>query len=137
MPIISAPPFSNNPLLQPFQPSGIRDRLEQNGSALSYSDGSTPPFNKLAGNGNNNRNYSLHYNPNKSGLSKKGYSVTGDNFSNINSYFQDYLDGKNTPLPEPTQLDLDDPITADVKYKPLYTSINGGYLAVVSQLKQP
>lgn len=128
MPIISAPqvaPSTNVPL---SKKQGIRDRLETNGSALSYSDGTTPPFNKLAGDGNTNRNYSLHYNSNTPDISN-GYSVTGEDFSTINSYFQDYLDGKNTPLPKPTELDINDPVTADPQYKPKYNSLSGkGYV---------
>jgi hypothetical protein len=135
MPITSAPPVASSTNLSLPKKLGIRDRLKNYGSALSYNDGSTPSFNKLAGDGNTNRNFSLHYNPETPDIST-GYSVTGDNFSTINSYFQGYIDGKNTPLPEPSKLDLDDPITVDVKYKPLYTPQNGGYLAVASQLKQ-
>jgi hypothetical protein len=124
MPLISATTPISTTNLTPANKLGIKERLIQQGSALSYSDGTTPPFNKLAGDGNTNRNYSLHYNLNTPDISN-GYSVTGEDFSTINSYFQDYLDGKNTPLPEPTELDINDPVTADPQYKPKYTPLPG------------
>lgn len=136
MPIISAPQVVPSTNVPPSKKIGIRDRLVQNGSALSYSDGATPPFNKLAGDGNTNRNYSLHYNPSTPDISN-GYSVTGNDFSTINSYFQDYVDGKNTPLPEPTELDVDDPVTADPNYKPLYTPGTQTYVDKIPFLIQP
>jgi hypothetical protein len=59
----------------------------------------------------------LHYN---SVEDKPGYSVTGTQFSIVNSLFQEYEDGKNTPIPEPTTFDLLDPLTADPDNKPKY-----------------
>ena len=93
------------------------------GSTLSYSDGSDPFINPLAGSGNNNKNISLHYSPlHKNGM---GYSVDGTNYTYTNLYFQQYEDGKNRPLPDPTKLDLLDPITADPDNKPKYTPLPG------------
>jgi hypothetical protein len=137
MPIVSAPLVnsSTNTSLSK-KPQSIKDRLVQDGSAFSYSNGSTPPFNKLAGDGSTNRNYSLHYNPSTPDISN-GYSVTGDNFSTINSYFQDYVDGQNNFLPEPTELDVDDPVTADPNYKPLYTPGTQTYVDKIPFLIQP
>ena len=87
------------------------------GSTLSYSDGSTPLINKLS-----TKQSPLHYN---SYDLEPGYSVNGTDASYVNSLYQGYEDGKNTPIPEPTQLDLTDPITADPNNKPKYTPIPG------------
>jgi hypothetical protein len=87
------------------------------GSTLSYSDGSTPLINKLS-----TKQSPLHYN---SYDLEPGYSVNGTDASYVNSLYQGYEDGKNTPIPEPTQLDLTDPTTADPNNKPKYTPIPG------------
>ena len=87
------------------------------GSTLSFSDGETPFTNPLS-----TKKSQLHYN---TAENKPGYSVTGTQFSIVNSSYQEYEDGKNTPIPEPTTLDLLDPITADPNYKPKYTSTPG------------
>ena len=87
------------------------------GSTLSYSDGITPLINKLS-----TKQSPLHYN---SYDLEPGYSVNGTDASYVNSLYQGYEDGKNTPIPEPTQLDLTDPITADPNNKPKYTPIPG------------
>ena len=87
------------------------------GSTLSYSDGSTPLVNPLS-----TKQSPLHYNTLED---KPGYSVTGTQFSIVNSSYQEYEDGKNTPIPEPTTFDLLDPITADPDNKPKYTPLPG------------
>lgn len=87
------------------------------GSPLSYNDGNTPLINPLS-----TKESQLHYN---TAEDKPGYSVTGTQFSIVNSSYQEYEDGKNTPLPEPTTLDLLDLITADPDNKPKYTPIPG------------
>jgi hypothetical protein len=87
------------------------------GSPLSYSDGSTPLINKLS-----TKESPLHYN---AADDEPGYSVNGTDASYVNSLYQGYEDGKNTPIPEPTTLDLLDPITADPDNKPKYTPIPG------------
>ena len=87
------------------------------GSTLSFSDGETPFTNPLS-----TKESQLHYN---TAEYKPGYSVTGTQFSIVNSSYQEYEDGKNTPLPLPTQLDLTDPITADPDNKPKYTPTPG------------
>ena len=93
------------------------------GSTLSYSDGSDPFINPLAGSGNNNRNISLHYSPLHK--TEMGYSVDGTNYIKTNLYLQQYEDGTFTYLPEPTKLDLLDPLTADPNNKPKYTPLPG------------
>ena len=93
---------------------GLLDKLiTGDGSTLSFSDGNTPFINPLS-----TKESQLHYN---SVEDKPGYSVTGTQFSIVNSSYQEYEDGKNTPLPEPTTFDLLDPITADPNNKPKYT----------------
>jgi hypothetical protein len=102
---------------------GLLSKLTaEDGSTLSFSDGKDPLINPLAGGGFNDKNTSLHYN---SYDLEPGYSVNGNQFSIVNSNFQQYEDGKNTPLPPPTELDLLDPINVDPNYKPKYTSIPG------------
>ena len=54
-----------------------------------------------------------------------GYSVNGTDASYVNSLYQGYKDGINTPLPEPTTFDLLDPLTADPHYRPKYTPLPG------------
>jgi hypothetical protein len=87
------------------------------GSTLSYSDGSTPLINKLS-----TKQSPLHYN---SYDLEPGYSVNGTDASYVNSLYQGYEDGKNTPIPEPTTFDLLDPITADPDNKPKYIPTPG------------
>jgi hypothetical protein len=108
---------------------GILKKLTDDGSFFSYNNGDKIPTNILT-----TKQSPLHYNNDNQ---QPGYSVTGEQFPQVNTAMETYVDGSPNPLPLPSQLDLDDPITADIKYKPLYTSINGGYLAVASQLKQP
>ena len=87
------------------------------GSTLSYSDGSDPLINLLS-----TKQSPLHYN---SYDLEPGYSVNGTDASYVNSLYQGYEDGKNTPIPEPTTFDLLDPITADPFNKPKYTPTPG------------
>ena len=87
------------------------------GSTLSFSDGITPLINKLS-----TKQSPLHYN---SYDLEPGYSVNGTDASYVNSLYQGYEDGKNTPIPEPTTLDLTDLLTADPDNKPKYTPLPG------------
>jgi hypothetical protein len=97
---------------------GLLDKLTAgDGSTLSFSDGNTPFTNPLS-----TKQSQLHYN---SVTDQPGYSVNGDQFSIVNSDFQQYEDGNNNFLPNSTQLDLLDPITADPDNKPKYTPIPG------------
>ena len=87
------------------------------GSTLSYSDGNTPLVNPLS-----TKQSPLHYN---SYDLEPGYSVNGTDASYVNSLYQGYKDGINTPLPEPTTFDLLDPLTADPYNKPKYKPTSG------------
>jgi hypothetical protein len=87
------------------------------GSTLSFSDGSTPLVNPLS-----TKQSPLHYN---SYDLEPGYSVKGTDALYVNSLYQGYEDGKTTPIPDPTTLDLLDLITADPDNKPKYTPTPG------------
>jgi hypothetical protein len=70
---------------------GLKDKLQTGeGSTLSSNDGGNPFINPLS-----TKSSQLHYN---SVEDKPGYSVTGAQFSIVNSLFQEYEDGKNTPI---------------------------------------
>lgn len=69
---------------------GLLDKLQQQGSPLTAYDGITPPVNPLA--------------TPQSQL--QTYSLNGVDKSNVNSAYQQYLDGAINNLPQPSQLDL-------------------------------
>ena len=74
---------------------GLLDKLTAGeGSTLSFSDGNTPFTNPLS-----TKQSQLHYN---SVTDQPGYSVNGDQFSIVNSDFQQYEDGNNNFLPNST-----------------------------------
>ena len=75
---------------------GLLDKLNTDGSVLSYGNGQTPPTNPGA-----TQLSKLHADGNQA-----GYSITGDDFSEVNTAFQAYNDGTNNTLPFPSQLDL-------------------------------
>lgn len=76
---------------------GLLDRLTtQGGSPLSYGNGTTPTVNPGA-----TQLSKLHADGNQ-----PGYSVDGSDFSTVNAAFQQYNDGVNNILPQPSQLDL-------------------------------
>ena len=55
---------------------------------------------------------------------------TATNFTNYNAY----KDGITNYLPNPSSLEIEDPIGADAKYKLKYNYTNGGYIAVAKTL---
>lgn len=69
---------------------GLLDKLQQQGSPLTAYDGTTPSINPLA--------------TPQSQL--QTYSLNGVDKSNVNSAYQQYLDGAINNLPQPSQLDL-------------------------------
>ena len=75
---------------------GLLTKLTTEGSNLSKYDGATPPVNPLA-----TKQSKLHADGNQ-----PGYSLDGSDFSDVNSAFQQYNDGVNNILPQPSQLDL-------------------------------
>jgi phosphoribulokinase len=75
---------------------GLLTLLTTAGSPYSYGNGTTPATNigattlsKLHADGN-----------------QPGYSLDGSDFTVVNSAFQQYNDGVNNILPQPSQLDL-------------------------------
>lgn len=75
---------------------GIKDLLTNRGSNLTAYNGKTPPTN-----------------PGATSLSKlhadgsdPSYSLNGNNFSEVNTAYNEYLDGTLNSLPRPSQLDL-------------------------------
>jgi hypothetical protein len=75
---------------------GLLDKLTTAGSPYSYGDGTTPNTNPGA-----TTLSKLHADGNT-----PGYSLDGSDFSDVNSAFQQYNDGVNNILPQPSQLDL-------------------------------
>ena len=75
---------------------GLLTLLTTAGSPYSYGNGTTPATNPGA-----TTLSQLHANGNQ-----PGYSLDGSNFTNVNSAFQQYNDGINNILPQPSQLDL-------------------------------
>jgi hypothetical protein len=69
---------------------GLLDKLQQQGSPLTAYNGTTPSINPLA--------------TPQSQL--QTYSLNGVNKSEVNSSYQEYLDGAINQLPMPSQLDL-------------------------------
>jgi len=76
---------------------GLLDKLQNAGSNFSYGNGQTPGVNPGATNQSK-----LHADGNQ-----PGYSLNGSDFSTVNGAFQQYNDGVNNILPQPSQLDLD------------------------------
>jgi hypothetical protein len=69
---------------------GLLNKLQQSGSNLTSYDGNTPSTNQLA--------------TQQSQLQL--YSLNGDFQGQVNSNYQQYLDGTGNILPSPSQLDL-------------------------------
>lgn len=76
---------------------GLLDKLTMTGTPYSYGNGTTPTVNPGA-----TQLSKLHADGNA-----PGYSLDGSDFSIVNSAFQQYNDGVNNILPQPSQLDLD------------------------------
>lgn len=75
---------------------GLLDKLQQQGTPFSTGNGATPNINIGA-----TKLSSLHANGNQA-----GYSLDGSNSSAVISAFNQYNDGVNNVLPQPSQLDL-------------------------------
>jgi hypothetical protein len=78
---------------------GLLDKLTQNGTPYSYGNGQTPNTNQGA-----TRQSKLHTDG-----STPGYSVDGSDVSDVNTAFQQYNDGVNNILPQPSLLDPNQP----------------------------
>lgn len=75
---------------------GLLDKLTTQGSPYSYGNGVTPTVNPGA-----TQQSKLHADGNQA-----GYSLDGSDFAVVNSAYQQYNDGVNNILPQPSQLDL-------------------------------
>ena len=75
---------------------GLKDLLSNQGSPLSYGNGSTPTVNPLA-----TQQSKMHAIGNA-----PGYSLNGTDYMDVNMAFQAYNDGVGNILPMPSQLDL-------------------------------
>lgn len=75
---------------------GLLDKLTTDGSVYSYGNGQTPPTNPLA-----TQQSKLHADG-----ATPGYSISGDDFSDVNAAYIAYNDGINNSLPMPSLLDL-------------------------------
>jgi hypothetical protein len=118
---------------------GLKNRLSTQGSKFTYTaEGSiplpypidyVPPVNPLATNNSN-----LHYDKkfDTEGWSTKGYQ--SPNFAKTVQDYNAYKDGITNYLPNPSSLEIEDPIGADAKYKLKYNYTNGGYIAVAQTL---
>jgi len=76
---------------------GLLDKLTTQGSTYSYGNGQTPTTNPGA-----TQQSKLHADGNT-----PGYSISGDDFGDVNSAYQAYNDGVGNSLPMPSLLDLD------------------------------
>lgn len=76
---------------------GLQDILLKKGSAYTKHDGATPTVNPLA-----TQASTLH----ASLAGSPGYSLDGATFSAVNTAFNQYDDGINNVIPQPSQLDL-------------------------------
>lgn len=75
---------------------GLLDKLTIDGSVLSYGNGQTPNVNPGA-----TQQSKLHAAGNQA-----GYSLSGADFTDVNTAFQAYNDGYGNALPMPSQLDI-------------------------------
>ena len=96
----------------------LYNKLENEGSSLSAANGGKIFINPLVDR-ETSLNFSLHYTTHTHPDGNPGYSVTGDEASLINSYYQEYNDGDFNPIPLSSGLDMDDlgDPTYPIKYK--------------------
>jgi hypothetical protein len=108
-------------------PSGLKGLLENNGSVLAYNatpltptNGNTPSINPLS-----TRQSKLH--AFGEGNGQPGYSIDGSQYSEVSPQYNSYVDGDTNILPDPTSLDLNDPIGIpgySIKYDSSSTYVN-------------
>lgn len=97
--------------------AGLRDKLLDDGSPLSYGNGQTPATNPLA-----TRQSKLHTDG-----GAPGYSIAGYDFGTVNAAFQTYNDGYPNILPPPSQLDINGVAPTVPLSDPSYGSINDSF----------
>ncbi len=93
-----------------------------NGAPQPYPEDFIPPINILS-----TKDSTLHFNPN-SKINNLGYSTIGTEMNNYPEFLQSWISstpGNKKPLPEPSTIELTDPIGADANNKPKYDYIKG------------
>lgn len=96
---------------------GLLDKLTMDGSVYSYGNGQTPSTNPGA-----TQQSKLHADG-----SAPGYSLNGSDFSEVNDAFQQYNDGVNNILPQPSLLDINGAIPTGPLSDPSVGSINNTF----------
>ena len=76
---------------------GLQDLLKTKGSKWTKHDGATPPTNPLA-----TSTSGLHAQPS----GQAGYSLAGGGATAVKKAYNEYEDGVNNPIPQPSKLDL-------------------------------
>ena len=79
----------------------LLDKLTLQGSTYSYGNGQTPPINPGA-----TQQSKMHADGNT-----PGYSISGNDFGDVNSAYLSYNDGAGNTLPMPSVLDLNNGAT--------------------------
>ena len=87
------------------------------GSPYSYSNGQTPSINPLS-----TRQSQLHADG-----GAPGYSLDGSDFSGVNNAFQQYNDGTNNILPQPSGLDINGQIPTTALTDPNTPPMNSSF----------
>jgi hypothetical protein len=97
---------------------GLYDKLTKGGSPFSITgNGSTPSTNPLA-----TKASTMHAENDTA-----GYSLSGKNFSLVNSQYQQYVDGVPNLLPQPSTLDINGVKPAGPLKDPKTISINDSF----------
>jgi hypothetical protein len=76
---------------------GLLTKLTSEGSTFTAYDGATPTINPLA----------TKYSPLHADIDRPGYSLNGSFASQVINNYNEYLDGVNNSIPQPSQLDID------------------------------
>jgi hypothetical protein len=96
---------------------GLKDMLLNQGTPLSYGNGSTPVTNQGA-----TQQSKLHADGNTA-----GYSLDGSDFQDVNSAYQQYNDGVGNFLPQPSLLDINGQTPVGPLSDPNVPSINNSF----------
>ncbi len=96
---------------------GLKDMLLNQGTPLSYGNGSTPFTNQGA-----TQQSKLHADGNTA-----GYSLDGSDFQDVNSAYQQYNDGVGNFLPQPSLLDINGQLPVGPLSDPNVPSINNSF----------
>lgn len=115
---------------------GLLGLLENNGSILAYgaqptapTNGDTPSINPLSTNQSKLHAYGQ-------GEGYPGYSYDGSKLDEVSSQYNLYNDGETNILPDPTRLDLNDPIGVP-GFSPVYNGTNNYMTKAKALQNQP